>query len=522
MNALRAKSAVIYTHPPSNPRVVLKEISTDIITSISRQIWVAEGLLDCGAPLLTDACATLSKSVSGAEWEGHPVGSTLTTTSRTFPVITGTYIGMGTHQVDGDPSYTFWDTVELLDRSHWVWTTEVYYAPILQSAWVYGRATTPEPYTPVISSTTFARSVSSLTMSVASATALPSPGHRTLSAGPTSTVAVTKLYRRTEGGFVFCPGENRPDELATDSLLDVCHFVANTDLFVSLAPTSAAYMPSWLDYLISTLAILIQVVLALRRIRRRFTSEAQPVLVPPPTRILTAGGIFGLLGFVLAVIRTSFSVFRLIKHWESRDTLPFISPLLWVDWIAVVDAATGRGLLLGSIVAGFACCIWGFCLWLCIGYAAIGYGVRQYEVLFELPEHCNLHINPTAWQTDPRRTKFVQLHVAAFVSATLGGFLALFLLFRSGPTNQLVRSGDEGKRIITLKDHFNLKMGLFIVAPTATGIAIAAQLNSSRYLILHQGELPCYASFVSSHLGYLNIYFTDWSAKVATWLGINV
>jgi hypothetical protein len=49
-------------------------------------------------------------------------------------------------------------------------------------------------------------------------------------------------------------------DMVSDSLADVCHFVANAnDYFVSLQPIStAAYLPTWAGYLIQTLSALME------------------------------------------------------------------------------------------------------------------------------------------------------------------------------------------------------------------------------------------------------------------------
>jgi len=59
-----------------------------------------------------------------------------------------------------------------------------------------------------------------------------------------------------------------------------------------------------------------------------------------------------------------------------------------------------------------------------------------------------------------------------------------------------------------------------ILLPTVVGVIMSAILNSHSYLIL--GQQHCYASFVSSSSGYLNVDIVSASTKLATFLGLNV
>lgn len=58
-----------------------------------------------------------------------------------------------------------------------------------------------------------------------------------------------RYQRRGYYDYNSCTGDTPNHDLVTNSLSDVCHFVANAQsYFVSLRPTSAAYMPSWLGF----------------------------------------------------------------------------------------------------------------------------------------------------------------------------------------------------------------------------------------------------------------------------------
>jgi hypothetical protein len=78
-------------------------------------------------------------------------------------------------------------------------------------------------------------------------------------------VAVSTTFIRRSYDFNNCLDQLPSHDFVTNSLPEVCHFVANVqDLFVSLAPTSAAYTPSWASYFISTVILVIQVIIASR------------------------------------------------------------------------------------------------------------------------------------------------------------------------------------------------------------------------------------------------------------------
>jgi hypothetical protein len=59
-----------------------------------------------------------------------------------------------------------------------------------------------------------------------------------------------KKERRGYYDYDSCNGSPPDHDMVTNSLVDVCHFVANAkSYFVSLRPTNAAYMPSWVGFL---------------------------------------------------------------------------------------------------------------------------------------------------------------------------------------------------------------------------------------------------------------------------------
>jgi hypothetical protein len=59
----------------------------------------------------------------------------------------------------------------------------------------------------------------------------------------------------------------------------------------------------------------------------------------------------------------------------------------------------------------------------------------------------------------------------------------------------------------------------FVVLPFIAGFLMAIVLNSHKYLLL--GQEGCYASYVSSCWGYLDLQLLNFRIKLATWLGLN-
>lgn len=55
-------------------------------------------------------------------------------------------------------------------------------------------------------------------------------------------------------------------------------------------------------------------------------------------------------------------------------------------------------------------------------------------------------------------------------------------------------------------------VSLFVLVPTAIATIVAGVVNAHTYLVL--GQQNCYASFVSSRLGYLDAYLADISVSV--------
>ena len=59
----------------------------------------------------------------------------------------------------------------------------------------------------------------------------------------------------------------------------------------------------------------------------------------------------------------------------------------------------------------------------------------------------------------------------------------------------------------------------FVLFPVVAGFIMAVILNDHAYLLL--GQKGCYASYVSSRWGYLDLELLTFKVKLATWLGLN-
>ena len=207
-----------------------------------------------------------------------------------------------------------------------------------------------------------------------------------------------------------------------------------------------------------------------------------------------------------AIFRSIFAIVTITKHTE-RESLPFINPVLWFDWVAVWSFC---GFFPGSLAetttlmaAAVGVAVYAISLWLCIGYAFLGYGTRQYDVI-DTTSLCASSI--TSYQTDPRRMPFLVLHELYFILATSGFLLLAYYISNLGAarrTNVLIDTS-----IICV-----------MVLPPIAGIALATVLHFMPYLLLMRNG--CYGSYVSGSLVYLD-RTVSWAIKVATILGINI
>lgn len=209
-------------------------------------------------------------------------------------------------------------------------------------------------------------------------------------------------------------------------------------------------------------------------------------------------------GAIIGIGRTVFSLMTILQSSHAWDTLPFISPLLWFDWVTIYRLLDYYLPKLAVIPAIIGACLYFVCFWLTIGYGSLGYGVRQYNVL-NIPMQCQTY---GAFQTDPRRDHFVGLHVAMFAMGTAGLCGGMFLKIER---QKLGKSGGQ---------YVQAAVACAILLPSVVGAIVAGVVNGHSYLLLNRNG--CFASYVSGRFGYIDVDLIEWKIKLATWLGVNV
>ena len=141
------------------------------------------------------------------------------------------------------------------------------------------------------------------------------------------------------------------------------------------------------------------------------------------------------MGFVkvglaaVGLAKNGVALYDVISYKGSYNSIPFLSPVLWLDMALVSDLlySNENTQPLSFLAAGTGFGMFIVCFWLLIGYCFLGYGTTQYEAL-DIPQYCQtLGIS---WQTDPRRRNFVRMQVIIFLSATLGFFVAIVSYFK--------------------------------------------------------------------------------------------
>jgi len=196
------------------------------------------------------------------------------------------------------------------------------------------------------------------------------------------------------------------------------------------------------------------------------------------------------------------------NHHHDWTSLPFISPFIWLDWVAIyaVSAHIHPSLSLLSLLTVILSYTASF--WLTIGYGQLSYGIQQYQVLDIPPQCSDPSLDYIDYQTDPRRGNFVCLHVVMFVMGTIAIIFGWPTIFR----------GDKPADAVIIKLGKWALMMLFFI-PLWIGLVIGAADHSFPYLLLNQGN--CFASFVSGWVGYADLPDVSWIVKVSTWIGLN-
>ena len=482
---------------PLEPRVTYEIItsSTSATTvDFTAQLWVAQGSVDCGPSLFPNPCVAVNYSA------------------------TTTWTDADSHLIVSSYSSSYFTTLTPVNSNR--------FAPVIL---------------PTIFTTTSGYNASNATPSPVALTkrtgllpgtpplATSIPGFVNLDA-PSDFLQINvdveapHLARRGYAlGYNSCLAVHNGEGFKTNSLPAVCNFVADAQTaFVSLAPTTAAYLPTWLDYLVSFLLITISLVFIHTPplLDQRTYSPGDEDGFPTGHRNGIAGHSVTIIAFIYAIIRLVLAAYQLAKHGPTFDSLPFISPLLWIDWLVLAHVWGGKfkSLNLKPFMIPILALLWLMSLWLCIGYAFLGYGTRQYEIL-EIASSCLLDASysPISWQTDPRRIIFMYFHIVLFLLATWTFYENWASFHRAG----IVRrdrlrfwKGFEVHKIISLM------LGITLLVLLAAGTVMIGTLNETKYLLLNRNN--CFGSYVSSRTTFMTVQSLDWPTRISVWFGMNV
>ena len=205
-------------------------------------IYLAGGILDCGPHFTPDQCDAFSRGNTGA-WEEYEITGYATVTDSVSVLV----IVTNEKEVTLYSTSTQWATVG--DSTFIVTIASLYkmeYATITSTVFHSGTSPSlvPTLYTQSPGTVIFSTAIRKFTETAYAPSIVT----------PTATMPNTRQKKRTYD-YDRCGGP--PDhDLLTNSLTDVCHFIANIQVgngFVSLKPTTAAYMPSWIGYLVRVL-----------------------------------------------------------------------------------------------------------------------------------------------------------------------------------------------------------------------------------------------------------------------------
>lgn len=206
---------------------------------------------------------------------------------------------------------------------------------------------------------------------------------------------------------------------------------------------------------------------------------------------------------VFAFLRTIVALITIAKHGGDWGSLPFLNPILWLDWFALFSfsgSITILAILLPvCAVIGFA--IFAISLWLVVGYSFLGYSSLQYDVL-QVPSQCAPP--PT---TDPRTMIFIIIHGIIFALGIAGAALLAVALRKVAAGN-------------VVSSKLKTSVAICFIVPAIVGMIVGAIKNNDPYLILVRNG--CYGSFVSGQFGYLDLSTAPWSVKLAMMIGLTI
>jgi hypothetical protein len=220
-------------------------------------IFVASAIIDCGAPLMRDVCSTIIPDSifladAGNRTKGchHKGTNTQVTTSvctsnfTIFQIVTWSDCANMTQAAVSTVMYTVVSTLVASQK------TTMALPVVTHTVSVFSTSIGSDIVTRIIWETSYTPSLIHTTGPL-----LPGPNlKRDIPSTPIATLAARSY------DYNSCDDVPSSHDMVSNSLADVCHFVANAeDYFVSLQPIStAAYLPTWAGYLIQTLSALME------------------------------------------------------------------------------------------------------------------------------------------------------------------------------------------------------------------------------------------------------------------------
>ena len=208
-------------------------------------VYIAGGILDCGPHFSPDQCNAFYKTTDLWEWKRSTEYATVSDSESVLLIPSATTTKV--HSTTTDLTVVAGTTIILTIESLY----EVDYTTITSTYLHTG--TFPSLVPTQVTSTAGSVTIYTATRNFTETAYAPSI------VSPTSTsTAAGRKKRSYDNTYDRCSGP--PDQdLKTNSLTEICHFVANLEVgnqFISLKPTAAAYMPSWIGYLVRVLTAL--------------------------------------------------------------------------------------------------------------------------------------------------------------------------------------------------------------------------------------------------------------------------
>ena len=274
------------------------------------QIWVVAGSVDCGAPLVADTCSITGTSDRQTSF---PL-PTFSLVSTHFTVFIGSRVGQNTFTPTVIPTALALQATTKLARRTMLLSqpTRAKLDAVERNGWTSEGMDGVH----VRKNSNYYKWGEARFISTTDANSPDSELHFS------NTTCHSRHIAPRSYDYNVCSGNEPSDDFKSNSLAEVRHFVANiTPLFVSLSPNTAAYMPSWISYVTSAIISFVQLGVALRAMNSRGGEKLGWKL--------KARNIGATL---VAIFRTIWVTIKIVDHRNSLKTLPFLSPVLWLDW----------------------------------------------------------------------------------------------------------------------------------------------------------------------------------------------